>query len=91
LTLDQTPGFKLRREHAEALSEIEKELRGLAPGDQERLLRALLEELDGPPDADAEAAWREEIHRRSHEIDSRVAEPVPADEVFARARADLTR
>ena len=76
---------------ARALSDIEKELRRLAPSDQERLLRALLEELDGPPDADAESAWREEVRRRSHEIDAGETELVPADEVFARARADLDR
>ena len=34
---------------ARAVSEIETEIRALEPNDQERLLRALLEELDGPP------------------------------------------
>ena len=42
---------------ARALAEIEKEVRALTPGEQDQLLRALLEELDGPPPADVEQAW----------------------------------
>ena len=74
---------------ARAVSEIEKEIRGLAQGDQERLLRALLEELDGSPDPDVEQAWRDEVQRRSRELDDGTVESIPADEVFAKARADL--
>lgn len=48
------------------------------------LLATLLEELDGPPDAGAEAAWFEEIGRRSREIDSGAVECIPARDVFAR-------
>jgi putative addiction module component (TIGR02574 family) len=74
-----------------AISEIEKEVRGLATDDQERLLRALLEELDGPPDSDTEQAWHDEVQRRSRELDDGVVKAIPADEVFTRARADLKR
>ena len=76
---------------ARAIAEIEKEIRALTQVDQERLLKALLEELEGPPDADVEQAWREEVQRRSREIDEGTVELIPADEVFARARADLER
>jgi hypothetical protein len=41
---------------ARAVSEIEREIRALEPDDQEHLLRALLEELDGPPDPGVEQA-----------------------------------
>ncbi len=34
---------------ARAVSEIEQEIRALPDAEKERLLRALLEELDGPP------------------------------------------
>jgi putative addiction module component (TIGR02574 family) len=78
-------------EMARAVSEIEKEIRALAPDDQERLLRALLEELDGPPDVGVERAWLEEVRRRNRELDDGVAGPIPADEVFAKARAALRR
>jgi putative addiction module component (TIGR02574 family) len=74
-----------------AISEIEKEIRGLATGDKERLLRALLEELDGSPDSDAEQAWHDEVQRRSRELDEGTVEAIPSDEVFTRLRADLKR
>lgn len=76
---------------ARAVSEIEKEIRALEPDDQEHLLRALLEELDGPADPDVEQAWLTEAQRRSQELDTGGVEAVPADEVFAKARAELKR
>ena len=76
---------------ARAVSEIEKEIRGLEPDDQEHLLRALLEELDGAPDPNVEKAWLEEAQRRGRELDTGVDATIPADEVFAKARDQLTR
>jgi putative addiction module component (TIGR02574 family) len=73
------------------LSEIENEIRSLARGDQERLLRALLEELDGPADPGVERAWLEEVQRRSRELDDGTVEAIPADQVFARVRAALAK
>ena len=43
---------------ARAIAEIEDEIRRLPAKAQERLLHVLLEELDGPPDPDVEAAHR---------------------------------
>lgn len=74
---------------ARALSEIETEIRALTRGDQEQLLRALLEELDAPADTGVEQAWLQEVRRRSRELDDGTVEPIPADEVFARVRAAL--
>jgi len=51
----------------------------------------LLEELDGPADSDVERAWLAEAQRRSQELDSGVVEPVTAEEVFAKTRAELKR
>jgi hypothetical protein len=76
---------------ARAVSEIEREIRALEPDDQEHLLRALLEELDGPPDPGVEQAWPEEAQRRSRELDSGTVEAISADEVLGKARADLKR
>jgi hypothetical protein len=76
---------------ARAVSEIEREIRALEPDDQEHLLRALLEELDGPPDPGVEQASLEEAQRRSRELDTGVIETIPAEEVFAKARAELKR
>jgi putative addiction module component (TIGR02574 family) len=74
---------------ARAISEIEKEIRSLARPEQERLLRALLEELDGPVDPDADQAWLDEVQRRSGEFDSGLVKTIPAAEVFERVRARL--
>jgi putative addiction module component len=74
---------------ARAITEIEDEIRGLPPQAQERLLHVLLEELDGPPDAGAEAAWLEEVQRRSRELDEGSVKTVPAREVFAKLRKRL--
>lgn len=76
---------------ARAVSEIEREIRGLKPGEQERLLRALVEELDGPPDPGVEQAWLEEAQRRSRELDSGAVKAIPAEEVLTKARAELKR
>lgn len=74
---------------ARAISEIEKEVRTLGRPEQERLLRALLEELDGPVDADADRAWLDEVQRRSAEFDAGLVKTVPSEEVFERVRARL--
>jgi putative addiction module component (TIGR02574 family) len=76
---------------ARAVAEIEKEIRALEPDDQEHLLRALLEELDGPADPDVERAWLAEAQRRSQELDSGVVETIPAEEVFGKAHVELKR
>jgi putative addiction module component (TIGR02574 family) len=72
-----------------AQSQIENEIRSLSPQAQERLLHVLLEELDGPPDADAAAAWLQEIQRRNRELDDGLAKTVPDQEVFAKLRKRL--
>ena len=74
---------------ARAIAEIESEIRHLARPEQERLLRALLEELDGPIDPDADQAWLAEVQRRSADFDSGLVQAIPAEEVFARIRARL--
>ena len=74
---------------ARAIAEIESEIRRLARPEQERLLRALLEELDGPIDPEADRAWLEEVQRRSAQFDTGLVKAIPADEVFERVRARL--
>ena len=76
---------------ARALADIEREIRSLAANDQEHLLRALLEELDGPPDKDVERAWIAEAVRCSAELDAGTVAPISAAEVFAAARESLKK
>lgn len=72
---------------ARVISEIEREVRGLDRPEQERLLRALLEELGGPADVDADRAWLDEAQRRSTEFDAGLVTATPAEEVLERVRA----
>jgi putative addiction module component (TIGR02574 family) len=74
---------------ARAIADIESEIRHLARPEQEPLLRALLEELDGPIDPDADQAWLAEVQRRSADFDAGLVQAIPAEEVFARVRARL--
>src|ERR1700746_2071748 len=48
---------------ARTLQQIQEEIRGLSTSDKEALLRALWEDLDGPPDRDVDQAWLEEARR----------------------------
>jgi len=75
---------------ARDIAEIELEVRALDVLDKERLLRALLEDLDGPPDPDAEAALAQEIARRCKELDDGTVQSIPAEEVFEELRAQLS-
>ncbi|WP_420125241.1 addiction module protein [Longimicrobium sp.] len=66
----------------------------LPPDEQERIARALYENLADLDDedededpADVEAAWAEEIGRRVEEIRNGTVELVPADELMAELRA----
>ena len=76
---------------ARSIATIEQEIRALSVSDQEGLLRVLLEELDGPPDANVELAWIEEIRRRSAELDSGAVKCVSAEEVFKAIDASLKK
>lgn len=74
---------------AGAISEIEQEIRSLARPEQERLLRTLLEELDGAVDPEADRSWLEEVQRRSAAFDAGLMQSFPAEEVFERVRSRL--
>jgi hypothetical protein len=52
-------------------------------------LRALLEELDGVVDPDADRSWLEEVQRRSTAFDAGLMQSFPAEEVFERVRSRL--
>lgn len=73
------------------IARIQDEIRRLSAAEKEEVLRTLLEELDGPPDPDVEAAWLEEVERRAAEIDSGQVQCVPADEVFRQLDALLKK
>jgi putative addiction module component (TIGR02574 family) len=76
---------------ARPISIIQQEIRELSDSDKAELLSVLLEELDGPSDADADVAWAAEIQRRSREIDDGAVQCLPADEVFSKIDALLKK
>jgi putative addiction module component (TIGR02574 family) len=72
-----------------AVAEIEAKIRLLSLEDKTELIRALIAELDGSPDADVERAWLQEAQRRYREIADGKVQPIPAEQVFANLRARL--
>lgn len=55
--------------------------------DRERLVDELLVSLNEPAAAELHAAWSAEIERRLAAFDQGEVQALPADEVFAKARA----
>lgn len=74
---------------SDTVAEIEAKIRSLSPEDRADLIRALIGELDGPPDADVERAWVEEARRRQREIASGAVTGVPGRQVFNNLRRRL--
>ena len=59
----------------------------LSRGERERLVDALLESLNEPASSELDAAWESEIERRLAAYDRGEVTAIPADQVFAKARA----
>ena len=64
------------------VAEIEAGVRTLSREDKAELLRALIAELDGPANADAERAWLEEAKRRHRRDRGRQGEAGPRRTCF---------
>jgi putative addiction module component (TIGR02574 family) len=64
-------------------------LRGkrLPPAERERLVDELLASLNEPAAAELDAAWDAEIERRLAAYDRGEVQALPAEQVFAKARA----
>ena len=73
--------------NAEALA---AQLLAWPSADRARLAELLIASLE-PADADADAAWDEEIDRRAAELDGGAVRSIPADEVFAELDRRLRR
>ncbi len=71
--------FEDIKEKAAQLSELERA----------ELALALIESLDGPPDADVEEAWRIEVERRLGQIERGEVQLLRGDEVLERLRHRL--
>lgn len=76
------------------LERLEAEALELPARDRARLAHRLIASLDEVSTneedaAEVERAWEEEIRRRLEEYRNGAVQPVPASEVFAKARARL--
>ena len=71
------------------IEELEYEIRSLSGDERMHLLRDLIADLDGGMDADVEKAWLQEAESRYKELKEGRVHPIPADEVFAQAKARL--
>lgn len=72
-----------------ALDAIRQDALALSELERAELARDLVASLDGPADADANAAWDIEICRRINEIESGSATLLNPDDAIARARVRL--
>jgi putative addiction module component (TIGR02574 family) len=73
------------------LTRLQKQIQTLSDEDRLELIRSLIEDLDGPAEADVEQAWLDEARRRQQELERGDVHAIPGDEVFAKARARLNR
>ncbi len=73
------------------ITEIEARIRSLSIEEKTELVRALISELDGQPDADVEQAWLEEAQRRHRDVVDGKVEPVSGKRVFENLRQRLKR
>ncbi len=73
------------------LEEVERDAMVLPLRDRELLMAHLLASLDEGEEAGAEEAWLAEADRRYKEYQAGRMSAVPAEEVFAEARARLAQ
>jgi putative addiction module component (TIGR02574 family) len=72
-----------------SVDEIKSDLRALSSEEKLIVLDELLASLNDEAAADIREIWRIEIERRVSDIKAGRAKPVPADQVFERARQRL--
>ncbi|MEO0421761.1 MAG: addiction module protein [Pseudomonadota bacterium] len=72
-----------------SLSELRQEIQALKPEEREELLRGLIEDLEGRPDADVAEAWETEIKQRIADIDAGRVEMVPGEVALKRLRSEV--
>ncbi len=74
---------------AASRDDILRQALALPERDRADLIGALIESLDAEAEEDVEEAWRTEIERRAHELDSGTVQSIPWEVVktrLARAR-----
>ena len=73
------------------ISEIEEKVRSLSLAEKHELIRKLIADLDGPPDADIDQAWAAEAKKRHQEIIEGKVQTISGERVFEHVRSRLKR
>lgn len=68
---------------------LEKEVLDLPPRSRIRIAEKIIESVDDFTSKEIQAAWAQEIERRTKEIDTGKVKGVPAKQVIAKARRVL--
>ena len=71
--------------------ELEHELLALPRKERADIALRLIRSLDDGVEEDVDAYWKEELVRRSQEIESEKARLIPAEEVFDKARRQFPK
>jgi putative addiction module component (TIGR02574 family) len=71
------------------LKQIEAEALHLSEDERAELAQILLLSLDAPSESAVSEDWLAEAKRRARELDERIVQPTPAEEVSRKARALL--
>ena len=74
---------------SDVLEDLKRKAVQLPEEERAELVAELIASLDGPADADVEAAWQQEIERRAGQIERGEVTLIPGEEVFARLRRRL--
>ena len=69
--------------------ELSEQLLTLPRDDRAQMARRLIASLETETSEKVEAAWREEIARRTRELDEDLVETIPGDQVLAEIRQRL--
>jgi Putative addiction module component len=74
------------------LETLKRQIDDLAAADKAEILRMLVADLDKEgTTAGVAEAWVQEARRRNQELSSGTVQPIPASQVFAKARERLRR
>jgi len=76
---------------ARPIEELNQELLSLPRKERADLVLRLIRSLDEGAEEDVDAYWKEELVRRSRQIDAGEAELIPAEEVFRKAHERLAK
>jgi len=76
---------------ASVVADLETRIRALTIEEKTELIRVLIAELDGPPDADVERAWLDLAQTRHREVVQGNVRPIPGEQLFENLRARLKR